>query len=266
MVAPPRRYAQNLAVHVFSTRRQLGHAAAFDFIDLAQKLLAQKATIRVLFASAPSQLDFVASLKRNHMFLDWERVHAFHLDEYVGAGPETAYGFANWIQTHLAGELPFGRFEAIEGSAQDPDAECQRYADLLKEEEIDIACLGIGENGHIAFNDPHAADFDDLLAVKPVTLDEICRQQQFHDAAVAGSSFFKDLDAVPRQALTLTIPTIMKAENILCIVPAQNKSMAVWRTLNEEISPACPASVLRRHANAHLYLDHESASLLGEEE
>jgi 6-phosphogluconolactonase/glucosamine-6-phosphate isomerase/deaminase len=265
MVASPHRYAQNLAVHVYSTRRQMGHAAAFDFLDLAQKLLAQKATIRVLFASAPSQMDFVASLKRNNMFLDWERVHAFHLDEYVGAGPETAYGFSNWIQTHLAGELPFGRFEVIDGTAGDQEAECQRYADLLEEDEIDIACLGIGENGHIAFNDPHEADFNDLLAVKPVTLDETCRQQQFHDAAVAHSDFFENLDSVPRQALTLTIPAIMRAGNILCIVPAQNKSMAVWRTLNEEISPACPASILRRHANAHLYLDRDSASLLGEE-
>ena len=266
MVAQPRHYAQNLAVHVFSTRRQMGHAAAFDFLDLAQKLLAEKATIRVLFASAPSQLDFVAGLKRNHMFLDWERVHAFHLDEYVGAGADTAYGFANWIRIHLADALPFGRFEAIDGAAQDLESECQRYASLLKEDEIDIVCLGIGENGHIAFNDPHAADFKDPLAVKLVDLDETCRQQQFHDATVAGTGHFSTLDDVPSQAITLTIPTILSAGNILCVVPAENKSMAVWRTLNEEISPACPASVLRKHANAHLYLDRDSARLLSKEE
>ena len=137
---------------------------------------------------------------------------------------------------------------------------------MLKEDEIDIVCLGIGENGHIAFNDPHAADFKDPLAVKLVDLDETCRQQQFHDATVAGTGHFSTLDDVPSQAITLTIPTILSAGNILCVVPAENKSMAVWRTLNEEISPACPASVLRKHANAHLYLDRDSARLLSKEE
>ncbi|MBN1147108.1 MAG: 6-phosphogluconolactonase [Anaerolineales bacterium] len=252
----PRRYGENLQLRVYSTRRLMGCAAAFDLIDLLQKLLDHKASVRVLFASAASQLEFVDSLKRNRSSVDWRQVQAFHLDEYAGANAESTHGFAHWIQARLASHLPFGRFEALNGQAEDLEIECQRYAHLLSEAPIDIACIGIGENGHIAFNDPHAADFNDPLAVKIVSLDETCRWQQVRDGA------FENIDAAPRRALTLTIPAIMQAENILCIAPAQSKAAAVWKTLHGEISPACPASILRRHPQARLYLDRESASLL----
>jgi glucosamine-6-phosphate deaminase len=179
----------------------------------------------------------------------------FHLDEYVGAGTETSYGFARWIKDHLIDQLPFHHFAALNGQAQDLSTECARYGSLLNEDEIDLACVGIGENGHLAFNDPPVANFEDLAMVKVVNLDEACREQQFREG------IFPDTASVPRQALTVTIPAIMRANSILCIVPGTHKAVAVWKTLHTDISTACPASILRRHPDAALYLDTESAAL-----
>ncbi len=249
-------YGQNLQVKIFSNRRLAGNAASFDFIDKVQSLLRKKNTINIVFASAGSQVEFLDGLLRNHMFVDWNRINAFHLDEFVGAGPETSYGFAHWLKDYLVDQLPFRGFETLNGRAEDLTVECRRYAALLDKDGIDLACIGIGENGHLAFNDPPVADFDDPMPVKVIDLDEACREQQFHDGV------FPDLVSVPSSALTLTIPAILQAKDILCIVPGTHKAIAVWKTLNTEISTKCPATILRRHPSARLYLDAESASLL----
>ena len=249
-------YGQNLQVKIFSTRRLAGNAACFDFIDRVQELLEEKETITIVFASAGSQVEFLADLVRNQMFVDWSRINAFHLDEFVGAGPETSFGFARWLKDHLIDQLPIRSFETLNGKAENLEEECHRYATQLENKEVDLACIGIGENGHLAFNDPPVADFNDRMAVKVIELDETCREQQFRDGAFPG------LESVPNNALTMTIPAIMRAKDILCIVPGTHKAIAVWKTINAEISTKCPATILRRHPSARLYLDAESANLL----
>lgn len=245
----------NLKIKEYSNRRLAGEAAAIEFIDKANELLCNKEFIQVIFASAGSQTDFLDGLLRNCMFLDWSRINAFHLDEYIGAGPETTFGFSRWIKDHLIDELPFRSFEGMNGLEKDPAAECLRYGTLLSEKEINIACIGIGENGHLAFNDPPVADFNDQKVIKVIDLDDACREQQFREG------IFKDPDSVPKQALTVTIPTIMRANSIFCTVPGTHKAVAVWKTINNEISTTCPASILRRHPDTTLYLDSESAAL-----
>ena len=246
---------QNMDVRVYSNRRLMGEAAAFRFIDRANELLASQETIRVIFASASSQVEFLEALARNRAFVDWTRIQAFHLDEFVGIGPDAAPGFAHWIKAHLIDGLPFRRFEAIQGTAPDLAAECARYGALLAEDEIDIACVGLGENGHLAFNDPPVADFNDAAMVKVVEMDEACREQQFRDGV------FPDVASVPRQALTVTIPAIVRARSILCVAPGPHKAVAVWKTLNADVSTACPATILRCHPDVTVYLDSQSAAL-----
>ncbi len=255
VAAPIHTYGRNLQVKVFSTRRTAGEAAAFAFIDRVQALLNDKETINVVFASAGSQTEFLETLVRNQMFVDWQRINAFHLDEFVGAGPATSYGFARWLKDRLIDRLPFRQFDALDGRAANLTDECSRYAARLQQQGIDLACIGIGENGHLAFNDPPVADFADPLFVKRIDLDETCREQQFREGV------FPDLASVPGQALTLTIPAILQAQDILCIVPGATKAIAVWKTLHAEISTKCPATILRRHPNTRLYLDVESAHL-----
>jgi beta-glucuronidase len=250
-----KKTGQNLKVCIYTNRRLLGEAAAFQFIDQVNELLKRKESIRVIFASAGSQVEFLETLVRNRMFVDWTRIDAYHLDEFVGADSETSFGFVHWIKAHLIDRLPFRRFEAINGKADNLAEECRRYGNLLMEGEIDIACVGIGENGHLAFNDPPVANFEDPALVKVVDLDEACREQQFREGV------FPNIASVPHQALTVTVPAIVRAKSILCVVPGTHKAVAVWKTLQNEISTACPASILRRHPDAILYLDAESSAL-----
>ncbi|MCX6083253.1 MAG: 6-phosphogluconolactonase [Chloroflexi bacterium] len=255
-VAPPVNvYGQNLQVKVFSTRTLAGQAAACEFIDKVHELLSEQETINVVFASAGSQVEFLEALVRNQMFVDWDRINAFHLDEFVGAGPETGHGFAHWLKVHLIDRLPFRSFESLNGQADDLLAECAQYAARLRENTLDLACIGIGENGHLAFNDPPVANFADPELVKIIDLDEACREQQFRDGV------FPNLESVPYKALTLTIPAILQAKTIFCIVPGIHKAIPVWKTLHAEISTKCPASILRSHSNSKLFLDAESANL-----
>jgi 6-phosphogluconolactonase/glucosamine-6-phosphate isomerase/deaminase len=257
LVAPATNtFGKNLQVQILSNRRLAGETAAYEFIDQVSKLLREKDRLNVVFASAPSQVEFMEALLRNKMFVDWDRINAFHLDEFIGAGADTSYGFAHWLKDHLMDQVPFHRFHTLDGKAADVIAESKRYSNLLREVEIDLACIGIGENGHLAFNDPPVADFADPVLVKVIELDETCREQQFRDGV------FPNLASVPRQALTLTIPAIMRAKNILCIVPGTHKAISVWKTLNAEVSTKCPATILRRHPNVRLYLDTESADLI----
>ena len=180
------------------------------------------------------------------------------MDEYIGLQADAPQGFGNFLRRNLFDRVPFKTVNTIDSTAADPEAECRRYADLLQEYPCDIVCMGIGENGHIAFNDPPVAEFDDPAAVKVVALDEVCRNQQVHDGC------FADIGQVPTHALTLTVPTLAGAKHHLCIVPAPTKAKAVRDTLEGPVSTACPASILRTCPGAVLYLERESAQLLTE--
>ena len=187
--------------------------------------------------------------------MDWTRVELFHMDEYIGLGLTHPASFRRWLKERLADRVHPGAVHFLNGDAPGVEAECRRYAGLLREAPVDICFLGFGENGHIAFNDPHAADFHDPLWVKRVAMDRRCRLQQ------VGEGHFPSLDAVPAEALTLTCPALMAAEYLICSVPDRRKAEAVRQALEGPISARCPASLVRTHPGAVLYLEPESGSL-----
>ena len=244
-----------LKVNIYSSREEMGEAAAADVKAAILRALSKKETINMIFAAAPSQNEVLANLA-NDMEIPWGRVNAFHMDEYIGLDKNAPQGFGNFLRDHIFGIAPFKSVNYIRIDALDAEAECKRYSTLLRENPVDIVVLGIGENGHIAFNDPPFADFSDTKLVKPVKLDEVCRNQQVNDGC------FASIDEVPTHALTLTVPALMSGKELYCIVPAKTKANAVYAAVNGEISEICPASVLRTHKNATLYLDPDSASLL----
>ena len=244
-----------LRVNVYSSRDEMGMAAAADVKAAILRALADKETINMIFAAAPSQNEVLANLATDRE-IPWDRVNAFHMDEYIGLDKNAPQGFGNFLRDHIFGIAPFKSVNYIRIDAPDADEECRRYEKLLRDNPVDIVVLGIGENGHIAFNDPPFADFDDARLVKTVKLDEVCRNQQVNDGC------FARIDDVPTHALTLTVPALMSGKELYCIVPAKTKANAVERTVNGEITEDCPASVLRTHSSATLYLDPDSASLL----
>ena len=242
-----------LNVKVYQTREEMGRAAAEEAAAAIRAAIAAKGEINMIFAAAPSQNEFLAHLIADKS-IDFTKINAFHMDEYIGLPADAPQGFGNFLRERLFDRVPFKTVNTIDSTAADPEAECRRYAALLQAHPCDIVCMGIGENGHIAFNDPHVADFGDKAAVKVVALDETCRQQQVNDGC------FARLDDVPTHALTLTIPTLTAPEAVFCIVPAKTKANAVYATLRGGITEACPASILRRHANATLYCHADSAA------
>lgn len=244
-----------LKVNIYNTRTEMGVSAANDIKAKILELLEKKETINMIFAAAPSQNEVLAALA-NDKTIPWNRVNAYHMDEYIGLSADAPQGFGNFLKEHIFGIADFKSVNYIDVTAADADAECERYSKLLRENPTDIVVMGIGENGHIAFNDPPVADFRDVKKVKSVLLDEICRNQQVHDGC------FATLDDVPKMAITLTVPTLFAGKYLFCIVPAKTKAFAVRDTINGDISEKCPASVLRMHTDAILYLDSDSASLL----
>ena len=244
-----------LTVHVYRDRREMGTAACAAVAERLRRLLALQAWVRIIFAAAPSQNEFLAALSEAPG-IDWSRVEAFHMDEYVGLPSGAPQSFGAYLREHIFAPVKPGIVHYLNGNAKSPVEECHRYAKLLRERSVDIVCMGIGENGHVAFNDPPVADFADPETVKVVALEERCRLQQVHDGC------FKTIDDVPTQALSLTVPALMAGRALYCMVPGPTKSEAVLKTLRDEISTACPATILRHHAQAGLYLDPDSAALL----
>lgn len=244
-----------LNVKIFENRTLMGECAAKDIKEKIAELLSVKKEINMIFAAAPSQNDVLKSLVEDKS-IEWNRVNAYHMDEYIGLDKNAPQGFGNFLKEHIFGLVPFKSVNYIDISATDPEKEAERYAQLLAKNPTDIVVLGIGENGHIAFNDPPVADFKDSKLVKPVKLDEICRNQQVNDGC------FKSIDEVPTHAMTLTVPALVKAPYLFCIVPAPTKAKAVKETLTGNIDEHCPASILRLQDNAILYLDNESSKLL----
>lgn len=239
-----------LQVHVFPTRQQMGEAASMAVEEKILALLSRQEEIRMIFAAAPSQNEVLAYL-RTSAKIPLHRITAFHMDEYIGLAPDAPQRFAHFLKEHLFSQVAFKAVHFIDGS-QDAETECRRYAALIAEKPIDIVCLGIGENGHIAFNDPAVADFNDPQIMKVVGLDQACRQQQVNDGC------FASLAQVPGQALTLTVPTLMQGNFLYCVVPGKTKSEAVVKTLYDTVSTDCPATILKTHPHAMLYLDDAS--------
>ena len=246
---------ENLTVKIFPNRDEMGLDAAKDVSKKINELLAKKDELNMIFAAAPSQQDFMAHLTSDKS-IDWTRINAFHMDEYIGLDKSAPQAFGNFLKESLFSKAPFKSIHYIDVEAVDPEKEAVRYTQLLEKYPVDIVCLGIGENGHIAFNDPHVADFNDPKLVKVVELDTACRTQQVNEGQ------FEQLNLVPTQAITITIPGLLKGDYMYCMVPAENKAKAVFRTLNGDIDEECPATILRTKENAVLYLDEASASLL----
>lgn len=244
--------ADSLSVRVWPTRDEMGAAAGAHAAQAIAAALAAHGSARIILASAPSQNETLHALLDAP--IDWSRVTIFHMDEYLGLPADHPQTFRAYQRTHVLSRIQPAAFHGIAGESTDAAAECARYAALLQEAPIDVCCLGIGENGHLAFNDPPVADFADPAWVKVVELDLPCRQQQVNDGC------FSSLEAVPTHALTLTIPALLSARTLVCTVPGPRKAEAVRATVRGEISTACPASILRRHADATLYLDAASAA------
>lgn len=250
-------YKDNLRVLVADSRDAMGKAAAADIREAILEKLEQKPQINMIFAAAPSQNEALAHLTA-YDDIDWSRVNGFHMDEYVGLPKDLAdRSFGTYLKENIFGKVPFGSVNLIDATATDKEAECARYARLLEENPVDIVVLGIGENGHIAFNDPPVADFQDPKLVKIVELDDKCRNQQVHDGCFAA------VELVPTHAITLTCPALTAGTKMFCVVPGSTKAWAVRETLEGTVDEHCPASILRRHSGAALYLDAGSAKELG---
>jgi len=244
-----------LRVQIYPTRQEMGFAAAKDVAETIDILLKQQPEVNIIFAAAPSQNEFLEELSAMSR-IDWQRVNAFHMDEYLGLPVDAPQRFGYFLEKRIFGKLPFRTINYLDGNSRNPGEECKRYAALLQQHPADIVCMGIGENGHIAFNDPHVAHFDDPERVKVIDLDQTSRMQQVNDGC------FNSIEEVPLYAITLTIPALMKGRYLFCIVPAPAKAWAVYHTINDFVSEAIPATCLRMHENAGLYIDTESAGML----
>ncbi len=257
MIPKPIREAlfDALRTSVFATNADLGEAAAAEAREIIVAAIEARGHANIVLATGNSQLTFLHAL-RELSGIDWKAVNVFHMDEYVGIDPNHPASFPRFLRDHILAAVKPGRFYPVPGQAADVEAACREYERLLKAHPADLCAMGIGENGHIAFNDPPFADFDDPVWVKVVRLDERSRQQQ------VGEGHFPDLAAVPTHAITLTIPALLSAKRILCIVPEARKAEAVARALLGPITEDCPASILRRAGHAHLLLDQESAARL----
>ena len=245
-----------LRVEVFPSRPMMGLASARAVAEAIRGLIARDGRAAVIFASAPSQNEFLAAL-RQEPGIDWPKLTAFHLDEYVGIAPDHPASFRRFLVDRLFAHVKVAAFHGLDGQAKDLTAECARYAALLRQEAPALAILGIGENGHLAFIDPPVCDFSERADVRVVELDEPCRRQQVNDGC------FPSLAEVPRTALSLTVPFLMGVPRAVAIVPGPAKRAAITAAIRGPVTTACPASILRRHRDATVFLDEDSAAGLG---
>jgi glucosamine-6-phosphate deaminase len=245
-----------LAVKVYRDQKSLAEDAALDVQRFLKDCLKRQNTARAILATGNSQMEFLNALV-DLGGVEWPKVTLFHMDEYLGLDAKHPASFRRYMQERVERRLRPRAFNYLVGDAAEPIKECDRYEELLRAEPIDLCCCGIGENGHLAFNDPPVADFHDPRWVKIVELDLASRQQQ------VGEGHFPGLEAVPRYALTLTLPALCSARKMVCICPETRKASAVKAALEGPISTACPASFLRTQPQATLLLDEDSAALLG---
>lgn len=244
--------AGKLAIKVYKTREFMGQEAAKEVAAKIRKLLSEKSEVNIYFEAAPSQNEFLKFVSEDSD-VEWSRVNAFQMDEFIDPYREVVYSLGDYLRNRIFGKLPFKSVNYMDGRVKDIEAECKRYSELFKNYPPDIVCLGIGENGHIGLNDPEMASFSDEKPVRIVGLDFKTRNQQVKDG------FFESFDRVPKHAITLTVPALMSARNVFCIVPAKSKADAVFSAVNDEITEECPATILRTHDNAVLFTDSDSA-------
>jgi len=242
-----------LQIKIFTTKTELGQAAARDAAAIINHAIAERNSAYVIAATGASQFEFLDALMLAPV--DWTKVTFFHLDEYVGLPQSHAASFRRYLKERIVSRVHPRAFYFIDGEADDVQAECGRIGQLITQQTVDVAFVGIGENGHLAFNDP-PADFDTEAPYIVVNLDEACRQQQ------VGEGWFKGIDEVPAQAISMSIRQILRSREILCIVPDQRKAQAVKAAVELNVSPMHPSSILQTHERVTLYLDHASSSLL----
>lgn len=241
-----------LKVVVYDEPISMGKAAA-DFVEgKLNDAIVQNGIANLILATGASQFSFLETFKERN--IDWQKINVFHLDEYKGISDQHPASFRKYLKERILDEVVPKKIYFLNGDAENLEEEMEKYSEALKAHLIDVACIGIGENGHIAFNDPPVADFSDSKFVKLVTLDDACRRQQL------GEGWFPTFEDVPKEALTLTIPAIMGCQAISCVVPDTRKAQAVHDTLYNEINTACPATILRSHPDTRLFLDTKSAS------
>jgi glucosamine-6-phosphate deaminase len=241
-------------VVVHASLESLAAATAQQAAGVLRGAIAERGVANVMLATGNSQLAFLAALMHGDTSVEWRAVRGFHMDEYIGITGDHPASFRRYMRARVVAKVPLLEFHSIEGDAADPTLEANRYAELLHRFPLDLCVLGIGENGHLAFNDPPVADFDDGLAVKVVSLDEACRRQQVSEG------HFASLADVPAQAITVTIPALLAARCVIAIVPEARKAEPVRAALTGPITTACPASILRAHAHVTIHLDTESAA------
>ncbi|MBW4598276.1 MAG: glucosamine-6-phosphate deaminase [Calothrix sp. FI2-JRJ7] len=256
MINPSKNFSvSSLKVNVYNSEAEIARAAAEIVYEYLYNVLQEQKTASVLLATGNSQLKFLDELI-SLGGIDWSRVNCFHLDEYLGISGEHSASFRRYLREKFERKVHPQVFHYIEGDAQQPLIECARYSELLQTHKIDLCLLGIGENGHLAFNDPKVADFNDPYTVKLVKLDEVNRQQQVN------TGYFSNIEQVPQYAFTVTIPTICAAKRIICLASGQRKAKIVAQMLQGEVTTTCPASILRHQPQATLFLDVDSASLI----
>ena len=248
-------FAGKLHVRVYDSRQAMGDSAGGEIAACLKALLSEKETVNVMFAAAPSQNEVLQKLTSDSE-IDWSRINAFHMDEYIGLDDMHPAGFRRFLKRAIFDKKPFLSVNLLNGNANNPALEAERYHQLLVDHPLDVCVLGIGENGHIAFNDPPVADFNDEKYVKIVALEDACRLQQVHDGC------FGSIEEVPSHALTVTIPGLCSARYMFCSVPASTKANAIKHTVEDDVSTACPATVLKTVSNANLYVDADAAKFI----
>lgn len=246
-----------LSVRLYHQETELTSDVAAIARDYLQNILALQSQAAVILATGNSQIKFLDALIALGG-IDWSRIVFFHLDEYLGIEASHSASFRRYLQQRVERRVNPAAFHYIEGDATQPLAECDRYAQLLQAQPIDLCCLGVGENGHLAFNEPSVADFNDSRQIKLVKLELATRQQQ------VGEGHFPNTEAVPQYAFTLTIPPICAAKKIICLASHERKATIIEKMLRSPVSGDCPASILRSQAQATLFLDAGAASELGD--
>jgi glucosamine-6-phosphate deaminase len=243
-------------IEVFKTKAECGAAAADRGAEILKQAITANGRASFIVATGASQFDFMKALTQKDG-IEWQHTALYHLDEYIGISEKHPASFRRYLKERLVDLVHPGTVHFIQGEAVDPAAECRRMNDIISQDNIDVAFVGIGENGHLAFNDP-PADFDTEQPFIIVELDRACRQQQF------GEGWFASIEEVPATAISMSIQQIMKSEAVVCTVPDERKAQAVKQCFEGGVSPLYPASILRKHANAFLYLDEPAASLLSQ--
>jgi glucosamine-6-phosphate deaminase len=240
-----------LRIEIFGNKENMGKEAASFVAGKLNQAINEKGCANLILGTGASQYPLLDALLEKEV--DWTKINLFHLDEYIGLSDQHPASFRKFLKERISDKVNPKNVYYLNGDAGDIDAVIRQYEQLLKDNPVDVACIGIGENGHIAFNDPAVADFNDPEYLKVVELDELCRMQQ------VGEGWFQTINHVPEKAVTLTITAIMNCDVLCCTVPDERKAKAVFNALSGEISTSCPASILRKHDNAVLFLDSFAA-------